>query len=218
MFITNIFKDPQFFVFVLVTMVFSVVLHELAHGVAAIWQGDRTPIEQGHMTADPRVHMGMVSLLMLVFVGICFGAMPVNPTRFKHRHSAMIVAAAGPLMNLLLAFLALTGLGMWDLIAGVDPSDQVGGNLRQFFWFFGYANIALCIFNLMPIPPLDGSTVLAGMHKGYRRLIADVRDPRMFLFAFIALFLLLNSQDIGFFKMGAQVADYYLHWLHSLAR
>jgi Zn-dependent protease len=218
MFITNITSDPQFFVYVIVTMVLSVVLHELAHGWAAIWQGDRTPIEQGHMTVDPRVHMGMVSLLMLAFVGMCFGAMPVNPTRFRHRHSAMIVAAAGPLMNLLLALLALTGLGIWDNIAGADPTDGVGGNLHQFLWFFGYANISLCIFNLVPIPPLDGSTVLAGMHKGYRRLIAEARDPRMFLFAFVVLFLLLNSQGIGFFTMGAQVADHYLYWLHSFGR
>ncbi len=216
MFITNITKDPQFFVYAIVTMVFSVVLHELAHGWAAIWQGDRTPIEQGHMTADPRVHMGMVSLLMLVFVGICFGAMPVNPTRFKHRHSAMIVAAAGPLMNLLLALLALTGLAIWDNIAGAGPTDGVGGNLHQFLWFFGYANVALCIFNLLPIPPLDGSTVLAGMHKGYRRLIAEVRDPRVFLVAFVVLFLLINTQG-GFFKVGADVANYYLSWLHSFS-
>jgi len=214
MFITNITKDPQFFIYAIVTMVFSVVLHELAHGWAAIWQGDRTPIEQGHMTIDPRVHMGMVSLLMLVFVGICFGAMPVNPTRFKSRHSHMIVAAAGPLMNLLLAFLALTGLAIWDNIAGVDPTDNIGDNLRQFFWLFGYANVALCIFNLIPIPPLDGSTVLAGMHKGYRRLIAQVRDPRIFLVAFVVLFVLLNSKG-GIFKMGANLANYYLQWLHS---
>jgi len=215
MFIRNLTEDPQFFVFVVVTMVLSVVLHELAHGWAAIWQGDRTPIEQGHMTIDPRVHMGIPSLLMLVFVGMCFGAMPVDPSRFKNRYSDIIVSAAGPLMNLLLAFLALTGLGLWNIATDIRAAGTTVHNWRDFLWFFGYANIGLCIFNLLPIPPLDGSTVLAGMHKGYRRLIASVREPSMFLAALVVVFLVLHSLDMSFWTMGTKVAGAYVRFVHS---
>lgn len=216
MFIRHLTENPQFFVFVVVTMVFSVVLHELAHGWAAIWQGDRTPIEQGHMTIDPRVHMGLVSLLMLVMVGMCFGAMPVNPSRFKNRYSDIIVSAAGPAMNLLLAFVALTALGVWDNVSDVAAHDETLSNWRDFLWFFGYANIALCIFNMLPIPPLDGSTVLAGLHKGYRRLLASVRDPSVFLGALVVVFLLVRASGTSFWAMGRDLASHYVRFLHSI--
>ena len=75
-FIQNLFEPEKqlFFGCVVVTVVISIVLHELAHGWAAIWQGDDTPRIAGHMTPDPMVHMGGMSLLMLVLVGFAFGA------------------------------------------------------------------------------------------------------------------------------------------------
>ncbi|HEX5052525.1 MAG TPA: site-2 protease family protein [Planctomycetota bacterium] len=218
MFLTYLAKDPHFFVYIVVTMVFSTVLHELAHGWAAIWQGDRTPIERGHMTADPRVHMGTLSLLMLVTVGISFGAMPVDPRRFRHRHGFAFVAAAGPSMNLLLAFVALTGLGIWSLaVADGAPISLEGDNLRGFLWTFGYCNIALCAFNLIPIPPLDGSTVLASVSGGYRRFIEGVRSPVVFLVAFMVVFTVLGSQGLHIYRLGASAAERYLQWLYSFA-
>ena len=66
------------------SIVVSVVLHELAHGVAAIWQGARTPIELGHMTLNPMVHMGGMSLVAAFVIGMAWGAMPVTPHRFRH--------------------------------------------------------------------------------------------------------------------------------------
>ena len=218
MFLSKLSSDPHFFVYVVVTMVVSVVLHELAHGWAAIWQGDRTPIELGHMTIDPRVHMGVPSLLLLVFAGMCFGAMPVDPSRFRSRHSDMIVSFAGPLMNLLLALLAITVLGIWKLNIGEpETQSQVHRNLCEFLWVFGYCNVALCVFNLIPIPPLDGSTVLAGISKGYKRLIESVRDPRAFLIAFVVLFAVLSSEERSIYRLGAYLANHYLGWIYSLA-
>ena len=81
--------DPEtqlYFGCVIFTVVISIVLHELAHGWAAIWQGDDTPKQAGHMTPDPMVHMGGMSLLMLALVGMAFGAMPVNPRNFRSRY------------------------------------------------------------------------------------------------------------------------------------
>ena len=110
--------DPEtqlYFGCVVVTVIISIVLHELAHGWAAIWQGDDTPRIAGHMTPDPMVHMGGMSLLMLALVGMAFGAMPVNPRNFRSRYGDALVSAAGPAMNFLLAMVAQIILGVWPV-------------------------------------------------------------------------------------------------------
>jgi len=218
MFIDHLSSNPHFYVYVVVTMVLSVVMHELAHGWAAIWQGDRTPIDLGHMTIDPRVHMGALSLLMLVFCGICYGAMPVNPRRFRSRYGHAWVSLAGPLMNLMLALLALTGLAAWRLAAhAVTLQNTTNSNLQEFLWVFGYCNIALCVFNLIPIPPLDGSSILANLNKGYARLIERVRDPRVNMFALLVVITVISSDEVNIYRLGGWVAGHYLQWLYALA-
>ncbi|MFT6078686.1 MAG: Zn-dependent protease [Planctomycetota bacterium] len=217
MFIESISTNPAFFVYVVVTMVLSVVLHELAHGWAAIWQGDRTPIETGHMTIDPRVHMGAISLIMLALMGMCYGAMPVDSTRFRSRYGDALVSAAGPLMNLLLAFLALTGLSVWQ-VAVRDSSEvsEVSGNLLQFLWVFGVSNVALFLLNLIPVPPLDGARVLANLNKGFARMLRRVQDPRVFLIAFVVVFMVLSSNDYGLYKLARGIANSYVRGVVSV--
>jgi Zn-dependent protease len=217
LFIESISTNPAFFVYVVVTMVLSVVLHELAHGWAAIWQGDRTPIETGHMTIDPRVHMGAISLIMLALMGMCYGAMPVDSTRFRSRYGDALVSAAGPLMNLLLAFLALTGLSVWQ-VAVRDSSEvsEVSGNLLQFLWVFGVSNVALFLLNLIPVPPLDGARVLANLNKGFARMLRRVQDPRVFLIAFVVVFMVLSSNDYGLYKLARGIANSYVRWVVSV--
>ena len=217
MFIENLSSNPHYYVYVVVTLVLSSVLHELAHGWAAIWQGDRTPIDQGHMTIDPRVHMGFLSLLMVLLMGMGFGAMPVNPRRFRSRHGDTLVSLAGPLMNLILAVVALTGLASWQLLS--KDSSEVGtmqANLREFLWVFSYINIVLSVFNLIPIPPLDGSNMLANLHLGYARLIGRVNDARVFVFAYLVVVGVLTSKECNIFRFGQWTAELYLRWLYTL--
>lgn len=210
-------RDPSHFVYVVVTLILSIVLHELAHGWAAIWQGDRTPITSGHMTIDPRVHMGPISLVMVLVMGMGFGAMPVDPSRFRSRYGDALVAAAGPLMNLLLAAIAITALSIWIVSAGgLNEMSVQGSNLAQFLWVFGITNVALFLFNLIPLPPLDGSTVLANLHKGYARMIRNVQDPRMFLVGFVVLLLVLESSSYGLFDMAGSIAGSYMRGVLSV--
>ena len=217
MFIETLSSNPAHFVYVVVTMVFSIVLHELAHGWAAIWQGDRTPIDTGHMTIDPRVHMGAISLIMLALVGMCFGAMPVDPSRFRSRYGDALVSAAGPLMNLLLAFVTLTGLSIWMVnVGGSNELSVQGSNLLQFLSVFGVSNIALFLFNLIPVPPLDGATVLASLHKGYARILRRVQDPRVFLVAFLVVFMVLGSSNYGLYQLASEIAGGYVGWVISI--
>ena len=134
MFIQYLFQPEGqlLFLSVVLTVVISIVLHELAHGWAALWQGDDTPRTSGHMTPDPLVHMGGMSLVALVLVGIAWGMMPVNPNHFRSRYGDALVAAAGPAMNMALALVSLTGLAMWLKAAGAAAQGTAMGNL-QFF-------------------------------------------------------------------------------------
>ena len=185
--------DPAsqlFFGCVVITVVISIVLHELAHGWAAIWQGDDTPRQMGHMTGDPMVHMGGFSLLMLALVGMAFGAMPVNPGNFRSRYGDALVSAAGPAMNFLLALVALTALAVWVKISGTTIEGP-SKNGQFFLQIFGTTNIALGIFNLLPVPPLDGSTVLGNFVPAYRRWLDSLGNPTWMLF--IVFMILWNA-------------------------
>ena len=127
LFFNNIPDDPVYYFTVVICVTLSIVLHELGHGFAAIQQGDDTPIATGHMTWTPLVHMGPMGLGLLCVVGIAFGVMPVNPRRFRDPFGDAFVAAAGPLVNGVLAILSLTTLallikqGIDPRVAGVDP-------------------------------------------------------------------------------------------------
>ncbi len=123
-----------------VWVIFSICLHELAHGWVAIKLGDDTPRLAGHMTWNPLVHMGPYSLLMFVVIGIAWGAMPINPSRLRGKYAEAMVALAGPLTNLGLAIIGLTALLLWmPLCEGMlIPSVTIGYPLSE--------NLALGIF------------------------------------------------------------------------
>ena len=137
----------------------SITLHELAHGWAAIWEGDDTPRVTGHMTANPVVHMGVPSIIAFLIIGIAWGLMPVNPYRFRHgKWGRILVSFAGPAMNLVIAFVLLT-------ILGFTHPFQEQNNLETFLFTGGFLNVILFALNLLPVPPLDGSNILANLSK-----------------------------------------------------
>jgi len=163
-FLTVLFEDPLLFLRVIFIVVFSVTLHELGHGMAALSQGDRTPLETGHMTANPVVHTGWPSLIFLCVAGIAWGAMPVNPRRFRDGNIGnIIVAAAGPAMNLAIAGMAAIVMKL----AGAFPSSFLS---VDFFFLLARTNIVLLLFNLLPVPPLDGFRVWSEVVPGLRGL------------------------------------------------
>ena len=163
-------ENPALLASWVVWVIGSIVLHELGHGWAAIARGDRTPIDSGHMTWNPLVHMGGMSLLMFALVGIAWGAMPVNPSRLRGRYADAAVAAAGPAMNLGLAIGAVLGAALWRGYAG-GVGEPFYSNVAMFFEVGAFLNLLLLALNLLPVPPLDGSRILADVSPGYRRLI-----------------------------------------------
>ena len=151
MLIQYLFTNPTLFLRIVIVLIFSICLHELGHGIAAIYQGDDTPIRRGHMTLNPVVHMGVPSLIFLVLVGMAWGAMPVNPRNFKDpKWGNVIVSAAGPATNFVLAIVAIS-------IIRISGGNVLGDILSfQFLRLVALFNFALGMFNLLPIPPLDG--------------------------------------------------------------
>ncbi|MCP5039926.1 MAG: site-2 protease family protein [bacterium] len=204
MFIDNLQSDPAYYFAVVVCVTTSIVLHELGHGLAAIAQGDDTPIVTGHITWNPLVHMGPIGLGMLCIVGIAFGVMPVNPSRFRSPYGDAIVAAAGPLVNAALAILSLTAmaglmkLGVDPRVAGVNP-----------LWIMGLLNTVLCLFNFIPISPLDGSVVVGNFVPAYRDFIRNPANARYVWVAFGIVFLLAGR----LFTVGAELANAYVTWM-----
>lgn len=134
-------------------VIFSVCCHEYAHARVALWQGDSTAADEGHLTLNPLKQMGPLSLVMLAFIGIAWGAVPVNPSRMKHRYSDALVSFAGPATNLLLFLLmgAACFLVVWRHGSVVAV---------EFFKIGAVLNIVLFLFNLIPVPPLDGYSIL----------------------------------------------------------
>ena len=214
-FIMKLFEDgrgPLVFVIGMFTVVLSITIHELAHGWAAIRKGDHTPIHTGHMTINPLVHMGPFSIMALMIVGIAWGQMPIDPTRMRGRYAEAIVAAAGPASNVILALVALTVYGIW-IIVGI-PDTDVSVNVEIFLRTFGFLNLFLCGFNLLPVPPLDGSHILANFSRGYGNWVGDPNNGGTLMLAFMFAFMFAGIV-VG--PVASVATDLYLSIFNSIA-
>jgi Zn-dependent protease len=184
-FITTLFTEPIFFLRIVIVLIFSITLHELAHGLAALSQGDDTPKKLGHMTLNPVVHMGVPSLIFLCIAGIAWGAMPVNPSKFRWpRLGNAIVAAAGPLLNLTLGVLGLAGLMLARQLGWTEFVSS------EFLTIAILINFNLFLFNLLPLPPLDGFHVFSEVFPPLKKLEGSP-------FGFLILMLLFSSSGFG---------------------
>lgn len=169
-------------------VILSITLHELAHGWAALWQGDDTPRRLNRMTANPLVHMGQWSLLFFALMGIAWGVMPVDPARFRWgRQGRVVVSGAGPAMNLLIALVTLTLLAGW-LVFG-SAGSPLRDNVATFLFTGGWLNILLALFNLLPIPPLDGSSILSGLSFRVYRFYQQPQSQMLGMFVVIVIIL-----------------------------
>ena len=177
----------------LVWVIASIVLHELGHGFAALWEGDTTPRDTGHLTINPIVHMGWFSIIALLIMGIAWGLMPVNPSRFRHgRRGWAVVAVAGPAVNLFLSGMCIVLCAV--MIRYGPQAEPLAGNLRMFLMVGGWLNVYLMLFNLMPVPPLDGSMILSGFSNTALRFFSK---PGVQQFGLLVLFLAVFSTNLA---------------------
>lgn len=153
------------FLIALPAMLIALTFHEFAHGKVADWLGDDTPYYQGRLTINPLPHIDWIGFLIMIFPPHFGWAKPVqvNPYKFKNvgvKKGMMLVSLAGPVMNFVLACIGMITLRLLN----IDPL-QYGGmsELGQILIPLVEINIILAVFNLIPVPPLDGSKILAGL-------------------------------------------------------
>lgn len=154
-----LFEQPLLFLLLSVPLLYSIVLHELAHGWVAARMGDPTAQRLGRLTLNPLKHLDPVGTLLLFVFGFGWAKpVPVDVRNFREpRKGFVLVSAAGIVVNTILAFLALLVLRLaapqWDA-------------LTAFLYILAQVNLTLAAFNLIPIPPLDGSKILMGFLSG----------------------------------------------------
>lgn len=166
-------------VIVLIIVVCSVVLHELAHGVVAYWLGDNTAKEAGRLTLNPFKHIDpymsiLVPVVLYLLNAPVFGGakpVPVNYRNLKwHEWGMALVAIAGPFANLLIAFITFLIGHFTGWIYGTS-----GTTLNFIFTEIIFINLGFAIFNILPIPPLDGSRVLYAIAPdGFRVILQNI--------------------------------------------
>lgn len=214
MFIQLIQTNPQLYLMIVLAIIISVVLHELAHGWAAIWQGDDTPIHTGHMTGNPIVHMGVFSLAAVFIIGMGWGQMPVDPSRFRSRRGDVWVSLAGPAMNVLLAIVALSLQAALIHFGPPAAPSPLLANAHDFLWVFGFYNIGLAIFNLAPVPPLDGSRLAAGLSPGIRQWFDRTQGHHQIMFmGYFVLIMSLEETRWGLWNVARDLGERYLSLL-----
>jgi len=182
-----------YIVIVLVIVVGSVILHELAHGVVAYWLGDRTAKDAGRLTFNPLKHIDpymsiIVPVVLYILKAPVFGGakpVPVNFHNLKWREWGMaLVAFAGPFTNFLLAFIAFLIGHFTRLLYGF------GGELPEFiFTEIVFINLGFMLFNLIPIPPLDGSRILYAISPDAVRNILKSIEVYGVIIVYLLIFL-----------------------------
>src|SRR5262245_47140204 len=153
----SISTDLRYILISLAVIVPSIILHEVSHGVVALWFGDDTAKRAGRITLNPVAHVDPFGTLLLPLILAAFGGailgyakpVPIDPRRMRHpRNDAVLVALAGPAVNIVLAVMAALVLRRW----GPDIDSSL---LRDILIRLGVLNAILAAFNLIPVPPLD---------------------------------------------------------------
>lgn len=193
-------------IYIIPAVIIALTFHEYAHAFVAYRFGDPTAKNAGRLTLNPLKHLDPIGTLLLIFASFGWARpVPINPLYFKGKRKTKVlwVSLAGPLMNLILAFIAAAILSL--LVNRILPNTSyVSSDSLYYFlnyivnliYYLMYINIILAIFNFLPIPPLDGSKILAG-------LLPDRLADKVFLldrYGFVILIILLftNALDIIF--------------------
>ena len=149
-------NNPLTFILIAIPLMYAIILHELAHGWVAFRMGDSTAKHLGRLSLNPLKHLDPMGTIMLFIFGFGWAKpVPVNFSNIRdYRKGMILVSSAGIIANMILAFIALF---LYSLLS--PPESSMTG---QLLYFFAKINILLAAFNLIPIPPLDGSKILMG--------------------------------------------------------
>lgn len=198
----------------------SIILHEISHGVVALWCGDDTAKQAGRVSLNPIRHidpLGTVILpvLLIVTTGYAFGwakPVPVRVDRLRHpRNQAVLVGLAGPATNLLIAVIAGLVVKLYYVphLQGAYIIPDTLPLVPKILVLLAFANIIIAVFNLIPIPPLDGSAIV-------ERLIPQAWLPGYYRirmgFLFVVLFIAFASRNL----LGDVYSHLFTVWLNAV--
>ncbi len=210
-------------VYMLVGLVIGVIFHEVMHGYAAYRSGDTTAKNAGRLTLDPVAHVDPFGTLILPGVLLLLNVLgmnsfiigyakpvPINPFAFRKRSAIIWVSLAGPLTNLLIAVIFLAAAKVAYEAGGDNGVFNSLAVLRMIyaFTYIAYINSILFVFNLIPIPPLDGSRVVGYYLKGQARDFYRSIEPYgiLVLLVFLSIFSVAFTSIVnGFFNFLASL-------------
>ena len=185
MFIEQLTTNPTVYFSWIVLVMFSICCHEYAHAYTALRFGDDTAARNGHLSLNPLVQMGTQSLIILALFGLAWGAVPISSKSVRHAYQQALIALAGPLTNLLLCLL-------FALLLVIAKTAGASLMVADFLFIGGAVNGVLFIFNILPIPMLDGFSVVSAFHPGMQTFAQKYAAPLFFGFI-----LLLWSTSLG---------------------
>lgn len=208
-----LFEQPLLFIAVLLAIIIALTFHEYAHALMARILGDKTAEQMGRLTLNPLAHLDPVGFLMLLVAGFGYAKpVPFDPRYLAHpRRDSVLVGLAGPASNVLMAVLFAFALKFFMTSLGPD-------NLLMNFLYLGaMININLALFNLIPIPPLDGSHLLFALLHAPKwnrlRFILHTQGPMLLL-----LLIIIDSiGGVGIFSAIFGVVNSYFFALFGIS-
>jgi Zn-dependent protease len=212
--------DLMQIVFVLIPMILALTVHEFFHAWIALKLGDDTAMRQGRLTLNPMAHIDPIGTLLIPIVGLTSGVpffgwakpVPITPIQFTRRirmkTGVLLTSAAGPLSNLLFGFITAVilsiiahAVGIGELVELLQANTGLTAALVRLVGMTTIINVGLFVFNLLPIPPLDGSGVLAGLLPDkYQAAFENLGRYSFILF-------------IGILLIGGRVIGYPVMWI-----
>jgi Zn-dependent protease len=187
-------QNPLAFILLAVPLLYSIIIHELAHGWVAYRMGDPTAKMMGRLSLNPLKHLDPVGTIMLFIFGFGWAKpVPINLSYIRDtRKGLILVSAAGIIANMAFAFAAFILVGIFS------PSPS--GPIRLLLYYLAQINIMLAAFNLIPIPPLDGSKILMGFLPARQQYALSRLEPYGFFIIIGLLYLGVLDPVIAFFR------------------
>lgn len=178
MLIQILFENPVLFLIIAMAIIFALAIHEFFHAWMAYYLGDNTAKDQGRLTINPLVHLDLFGTILLFIVGIGWGKpVPFNPYNLRNQKwGPALVALAGPASNFCMAMT----VGLILRFVEIHNPYSV-----FFLSFFVWINLILGVFNLMPVPPLDGSHIFFTLFPSLENVKASIQGSFLFLIAVI---------------------------------
>lgn len=204
----------DYLIYVIPSVIITITLHEFAHGYVSWKLGDNTPKITGRLSLNPLKHIDLFGALCLAIFHFGWAKpVQVNPAAYKNKKLGMVlVSLAGPAMNFVITFIAMFGIGIIAKITPYVSMGAVGDYLYILFYYLAMISTGLGIFNLFPIPPLDGSKVLGAvlpdeMYFGYMKY-----ERYGMLLLFVLLYMNLLDTPLNFLN------DLVINGMFSIVR